>query len=158
MVQVLIVAALLLGLLLYHQMPGVAAQDAEQPGSDEGTKSAKRTADEIEQIREKVSTSGYWKKLKRREFGYVKEIYAGEISAHAERDIMHEHIARMNSLMAQWNPIQSSKEDLKKLVGEPTESGDKKMVYRFDTGLIGVQWTFTTRKKKVTGVQYQAMD
>lgn len=153
--QILVVGALLLGLLLYRQMPGVAAQDGEKPGADNAAKSGKLTAEEVEQIKEDVSTPGYWKELKRRKFSRIEEIYGGMISAHVEGRVMPEHIARMNSLMAQWNPIRNSKAELKSIIGDPTEIDDGKLIYRFDTGRAGSTWIFHMRDTTVVGVDHK---
>jgi len=136
---------------------GTTADQPEETVKDDGAK--KLTEKQIEEFRKRASTPGRWKTIREEKLQRLRAIFSGEITAHAAQEKMDENAARMNTLMAQWNPVHARVDDLISLIGEPTDRDDNgRLIYVFDTGFGGTAWAFDTRNERVVGVQALRMD
>ncbi len=87
------------------------------------------------------------------------QIYFG-ISAEKFRESM----GRMHALLAEWNPIGTSSNELVHLLGPPTERSARRnpnpnrLGYRIDTGLAGAVWFFDLENQKVVRMEVKAID
>lgn len=50
-------------------------------------------------------------------------------------------IVAMHELLKQWSPIGKKTNDVKKMLGKPSEEDQAKLVYRFDDGDQTYEWT-----------------
>lgn len=75
-----------------------------------------------------------------------------------------ENIGRMHALLAEWNPIGTSSNELVYLLGLPTEPLSRRnpnpncMGYAVDSGLKGAVWYFDLENQKVMRMEVKAID
>lgn len=50
-------------------------------------------------------------------------------------------IVAMHELLKQWSPVGRKTSDVKQMLGKPSEEDQAKLVYRFDDGDQGYEWT-----------------
>lgn len=73
-----------------------------------------------------------------------------------------ESMKRMHDLLAEWNPIGTSSNELVYLLGLPTEPlsrrNPNRLGYAVDTGLNGAVWYFDLENQKVARMEVKAID
>jgi hypothetical protein len=75
------------------------------------------------------------------------------VSASRARGDIITGLFEMHKLMAQWSPVGLPKDKIIELLGKPTSSSDKAMIYRFDHGEGGWQWVFDIENGLVSKVR-----
>lgn len=74
-------------------------------------------------------------------FNDLKKRYAGKIDATVTGAGAKEHRLRFESLMREWNPMNSTPAQIKAIAGRPTSETDNGcLTYTFDDGTTVVQW------------------
>ena len=92
----------------------------------------------------------------------VKKLPAQElgkrISASRTSGEIFPALSDMHQLMNEWNPVGSTSEAITSMLGTPSSMDDKAIVYRFDHGEGGWEWTFSMKNKVVSDVVKKSLD
>jgi len=64
----------------------------------------------------------------------------------------------MNELLERWRPENRPVSELKEVLGEPSSVEDDTLIYRFDSGLGGWRWRFTTKDGEIVDVEKESLD
>lgn len=88
----------------------------------------------------------------------LRSRYAGRISAELRGRQAAEMARTTRALMNEWNPILSSEEELRTLMGRPSTKRGDTLEYDFDNGFGGERWRFGIRNGFVVRVEWEGLD
>jgi hypothetical protein len=83
----------------------------------------------------------------------LKQRYAGKIDSKTMGQAAFDSARIVRKLMKEWDPVSSSRGDVKGIMGVPTFESDDVLQYRFDGGRAGWIWQFTIRADRVEKVE-----
>ena len=88
----------------------------------------------------------------------LRSRYGGRISAAVRGDAARDEARVARALMSEWNPILSSEQELRSLMGEPTLALPGILEYVFDNDFGGQRWRFGIRNDLVISVEWDGLD
>ena len=88
----------------------------------------------------------------------VKELqdkYSATIKTGITGEAAGVSVTTMNEFLKEWDPVGQSEQDLRWIIGDPS---GKTLVYRFDSGLGGWEYTFRIERGRVVAVSKRSLN
>ncbi|QIF05175.1 hypothetical protein [Roseimicrobium sp. ORNL1] len=67
-------------------------------------------------------------------------------------------VLAMYQLLKQWSPVGKQVDEVKAMLGEPSEVNNARLLYRFDDGDQAYEWTFTIGNGVVTSLTHELIE
>lgn len=88
----------------------------------------------------------------------LKEKYGNVIRQGVKGENIGESVRSMEALMKEWDPVGSPQNELRAVLGEPSQATKSEMLYRFDSGLGGWEWRYEIEENTVRRMEKRSLD
>jgi len=88
----------------------------------------------------------------------IKRKYDGRIITGNTGNDCVQYAAMMQQLLEEWDPVGHTAEEVEFVIGRPYRPASDRLVYRFDSGYNGVEWSLWLKDGKIVKIEKDFME